>query len=86
MDYFFYGIQADVKLFLLFPLLCAIFRLIFIKVYQPYPSLEGHWKAVVSASNMAFGGEWTLMHMCFWHRCFWYLFHRYFLIFFASMD
>lgn len=25
MDYFFYGIQSDIKLFFVFPILCAIF-------------------------------------------------------------
>ena len=38
--------QQDIKLFLVFPILCAIFRAIFIKVYSPYPSLKGRWKVV----------------------------------------
>lgn len=54
MDYFFYGIQSDIKLFFVFPILCAIFRLIFVKVYQPYPSLEGHWKAVCKCFEYGF--------------------------------
>lgn len=33
--------QQDIKLFLYFPILCAIFRAIFIKVYCPYPTLKG---------------------------------------------
>lgn len=41
---FFLSLQQDIKLFLLFPILCALFRAIFIKVYCPYPSLSGKRK------------------------------------------
>lgn len=40
-EYFFMSVQQDIKLFLFFPILCAIFRTIFIVVYNPYKSLKG---------------------------------------------
>lgn len=51
---FFQGIQQDIKLFLFFPVLSAIFRLIFIKVYQPYPSLKGRGKALRECFRFGF--------------------------------
>lgn len=53
-EYFFQGIQQDIKLFLFFPILSAIFRLIFIKVYQPYPSLKGHGRALRECFRFGF--------------------------------
>ena len=38
---FYASLQQDGKLFLFFPILCAVFRLIFIAVYNPYRSLKG---------------------------------------------
>lgn len=38
---FFHLLQQDVKLFLFFPILCAVFRALFIRAYQPYKSLAG---------------------------------------------
>lgn len=58
MDYFFYGIQSDIKLFFVFPILCAVFRVIFIKVYQPYPSLLGHGSALRKC--FAYGFWWGM--------------------------
>lgn len=43
---FFLSLQQDIKLFLFFPVLCALFRLLFILVYSPYPSLKGKGKVV----------------------------------------
>ena len=43
---FFLSMQQDVKLFLFFPVLCAIFRTIFIKVYNPYDSLSGKGRII----------------------------------------
>ena len=37
-ELFFHGIQQDVKIFLLPPILCAIFRAIFILWYWPHES------------------------------------------------
>lgn len=58
MDYFFQGVQSDVKLFFAFPILCAVFRLIFIKVYQPYPSLCGRGRALRKC--FAYGFWWGM--------------------------
>ena len=43
---YFLSVQQDIKLFLFFPILCAVFRAIFIKVYNPYDSLKGKWPVV----------------------------------------
>ncbi len=43
---FFLSVQQDIKLFLFFPILCAVFRAIFIKAYCPYESLTGRWRVV----------------------------------------
>ena len=40
----FASLQQDAKLFLFFPILCALFRAIFIKVYSPYPNFAGKGK------------------------------------------
>jgi len=53
-EYFFYGLQQDLKLFLFFPILSAVFRAIFIKVYLPYRSLEGRWKIVGKCFSYGF--------------------------------
>lgn len=45
-EQFFMSMQQDIKLFLFFPVLCAIFRTIFIKVYNPYDSLKGKSKII----------------------------------------
>lgn len=51
---FFYSVQDDIKFFLLFPLLAAVFRTIFIFVYSPYPSLKGRWKTVFECYRYGF--------------------------------
>ncbi len=43
---YFLSIQQDIKLFLFFPILCAVFRAVFIKVYCPYDTLQGRWRVV----------------------------------------
>jgi lipoteichoic acid synthase len=43
---FFLDMQQNVKLFLFFPVLCAVFRAIFIRRYCPYPTLSGRWPVV----------------------------------------
>ena len=43
---FFSSMQQDIKLFLFFPLLCAVFRTIFIIVHNPYKSLKGKGKII----------------------------------------
>ena len=51
---FFLGIQQDMKLFLFFPILSAIFRMVFIKVYKPYPSFKGRGKALWECFRFGF--------------------------------
>ena len=51
---FFYGLQQDIKLFLFFPILSAIFRIAFIKTYQPYPSFKGKGKALFECFRYGF--------------------------------
>lgn len=53
-EYFFYGLQQDIKLFLFFPILSALFRLAFIKIYQPYPSFKGKGKALFECFRFGF--------------------------------
>jgi hypothetical protein len=45
-EQFFLSVQQDVKLFIFFPFLCAIFRAVFIGVHKPYSSLAGKGKAI----------------------------------------
>lgn len=45
-EQFFLSLQQDIKLAVLSPILCAIFRAIFIGVYNPYPSLAGKGKTI----------------------------------------
>lgn len=51
---FFYGLQQDIKLFLFFPILSAIFRIAFIKIYQPYPSFKGKGRALLECFRYGF--------------------------------
>ena len=48
------GMQQDVKMFLLPPLLCAVFRLIFILVYRPKKSPCGEWKKWLTCFRYGF--------------------------------
>lgn len=43
---FFQSLQQDIKLFLFFPVLCALFRAVFIYVYKPYKTLKGKEKII----------------------------------------
>ena len=41
------------------PILSTIFRIIFMIVYNPYPTWKGRWKSVLGVHCvMAFGGAW----------------------------
>lgn len=53
-ELFFLSLQQDIKLFLFAPLLCALFRAIFIKVYFPYDTLKGHRQAMCGAFRYGF--------------------------------
>ena len=53
-EQFFLSVQQDIKLFLYFPILCAIFRALFIAVHKPYPSLKGKSKAIFQCFRFGF--------------------------------
>lgn len=55
---FFYSMQQNAKLFVFFPVLCALFRLLFIKFYCPYPSLKG--KGTVVFHCFRYGFWWGM--------------------------
>ncbi len=50
----FYGVQQDVKLALLAPLFCAVFRLIFILAYAPDKTLRGNEKKWIECFRYGF--------------------------------
>ena len=52
--FFFAGLQQDIKIALLPPLLCAIFRLIFILVHSPRKSPAGQWRRWYHCFNYGF--------------------------------
>lgn len=53
-EQFFLSMQQDIKLFFFFPVLCAVFRTIFIKVYNPYDSLKGKGKVIWNCYRYGF--------------------------------
>lgn len=54
MNYFWQGLQQDYHIFVLAPILCAIFRTIFILVYKPYPSFKGKGVALYHCYRYGF--------------------------------
>lgn len=53
-EQFFLSAQQDIKLFLCFPIICALFRAIFIMTHKPYPSLKGKGKALWQCFRFGF--------------------------------
>ena len=51
---FFLGMQQDLKIFLLPPVICAVFRLIFILVYRPKKSPVGEWRKWITCFRYGF--------------------------------
>ena len=65
-EQFFLSLQQNIKLMIWAPLLATIFRIIFIIVYNPYPSLRGRWQSLIGGSTIWFlVGVWILMLMYF---------------------
>ena len=60
------GMQQDVKIFLLPPLLCAVFRLIFIMVYRPKKSPRIRPMGTIPLVSRQLLRPWGLL--CCW-RC-----------------
>ena len=60
-ELFFSDIQQDFKIFLLAPILCAVFRAIFILRYWPYESYAGKGPAIYHCFRYGFwwGMDWN---------------------------
>lgn len=52
--HFFLSVQQDIKLWIFFPILCAVFRAIFIAVHKPYSSLTGKKRALRECFRFGF--------------------------------
>ena len=53
-EQFFLSLQQNIKLMIWAPLLATIYRIIFIIVYNPYPSLRGRWQSLIGALRYGF--------------------------------
>ena len=53
-EYFFLGIQQDIKLAVLAPVVCALFRLAFIGVYRPKKRLAHDAKRIIRCFQFGF--------------------------------
>lgn len=58
---FYLGLQQDLKLFCIAPVVCALFRLAFIIMYGGYSSLDGQWKKFYHCFRYGFwwGMDWN---------------------------
>ena len=58
---FFHGLQQDVKLFCVAPVVCALFRLVFIWMYGGYSSVRGQWNKLYHCFRYGFwwGMDWN---------------------------
>lgn len=53
-EQFFLAVQQDIKLWIFFPILCAVFRAIFIYVHNPYPGFAGKRNALWECFRFGF--------------------------------
>lgn len=53
-ELFFMDMQQNIKLFLIAPILCAVFRAIFIAVYNPHTNLNGQWRRIFHCFRYGF--------------------------------
>ena len=53
-EQFFLSLQQNIKLMIWAPILSTIFRLIFMRVYNPYPTWQGRWQSVLGALRYGF--------------------------------
>ena len=60
------GLQQDIKIFLLSPIVCAIFRFLFIYFLHPIGLIKDKKRNGGPALVMDFGGAWILMPMCYY--------------------
>lgn len=53
-EQFFLSLQQNIKLMLWAPILSTIFRIIFMIVYNPYPTWKGRWKSALGSLRYGF--------------------------------
>ena len=53
-EQFFLSLQQNIKLMLWAPILSTIFRIIFMIVYNPYPTWKDRWKSVLGSLRYGF--------------------------------
>ena len=53
-EQFFLSLQQNIKLMIWAPILSTIFRIIFMRSYNPYPTWQGRWQAVLGALRYGF--------------------------------
>ena len=53
-EQFFLSLQQNIKLMIWAPILSTIFRIIFMRVYNPYTTWQGRWKSVLGALRYGF--------------------------------
>ena len=53
-EQFFSSLQQNIKLMIWVPILSTIFRLLFMRVYNPYSTWTGRWKSVLGALRYGF--------------------------------
>ena len=53
-EQFFLSLQQNIKLMIWAPILSTIFRLIFMRIYNPYTTWQGRWQSVLDALRYGF--------------------------------
>ena len=53
-EQFFLSLQQNIKLMIWAPILSSIFRLIFMRIYNPYTTWKGRWQSVLGALHYGF--------------------------------
>lgn len=53
-EQFFLSLQQNIKLMIWAPILSTIFRIIFMRIYNPYPTWQGRWQSVLGALRYGF--------------------------------
>lgn len=53
-EQFFLSLQQNIKLLIWAPILSTIFRIIFMRIYNPYTTWQGRWKSVLGALRYGF--------------------------------
>ena len=53
-EQFFLSLQQNIKLLIWAPILSTIFRIIFMRIYNPYPTWQGRWQSVLGALRYGF--------------------------------